>query len=811
MRVRREVGVSGADSKSGSFLRTLRRLALACAPAGLLGLYAQVPILAVVPYFALVPWIVLYGDDREPKVPIWYHVIGAYLTWLALYPQVARFAWYAPLIMGMVLFLVWPAFAPLFRTIHHRFHLPRTLTFPIVWVTVEWLRSTFTLSSFDLFALGYSQGRFPVLIQIADITGVYGVSFLVASANGLIADVIFRMRDARSVRWSAWLTKRIAVAATVVSALFGATIVYGVIRLSGIELEPGPRLALLQPNLPHTGRNVIGVHLGQVLLTERLVPAGGADMIVWPENAILDDIERPGIYLDDLAWLGNRKQSCLLVGAAGKSNRRPGYQTNSAFLLGPDARIIGRYDKLVLFPWSEYVPFDEFLSRTWPWLQRTQRGLVRMAWGSLSNGEPGEKLVLLRLPWKGSEIPFGAVICVENCYPPLPAEASRRGARFFVNITSEGEIGGVMQEQLLRVCIMRAVENRIAYVRVGNTGISAVIDPLGRRTALLRGERGGTISDVGVLIERVPLSAGNPTIYARSRDAFALACVLGTLFLILWRPRRKLVAAAVIGLAAAFAAGCGAPQPGRDVAGARQALERGQRLQESRRPRLALPHLVAACADEATCRQALPLLGDVYKALEKPEEAVDLFFELARMHPAIALEAKSYRALFLDRSLRWVEAEKEYKQILTEAPSARVWGLLGNLYMRYARFDEAAEAYRRGCDLTPGDAQARYLYARALMSTGTYDAARRELDAALAANPSHAAAWAMLGHVEAVQGDPAARANLMKAAQLDPKNRESRFWLARLAMRAGYLSEAEQWMREIYRIESGLGRGRGEP
>jgi apolipoprotein N-acyltransferase len=135
-------------------------------------------------------------------------------------------------------------------------------------------------------------------------------------------------------------------------------------------------------------------------------------------------------------------------------------------------------------------------------------------------------MTLFELPWNGAALPFAVLICVENAYPPLVAEAGRMGARFFVNITSEGEVSGPIQEQLLRICIFRAIENHLAYVRCGNAGISGFIDPDGRVRSILTNARGGTIAIAGTLSDTVSLSRGGPTVYARSHDAFALACVL---------------------------------------------------------------------------------------------------------------------------------------------------------------------------------------------------------------------------------------------------------------------------------------------
>jgi apolipoprotein N-acyltransferase len=186
------------------------------------------------------------------------------------------------------------------------------------------------------------------------------------------------------------------------------------------------------------------------------------------------------------------------------------------------------------------VPFDSLTARIAPPLQKAHRMVARLGWGHLATGLAGDRMTLFELPWRGAVLPFAVLICVENTYPPIPAEAGRLGARFFVNITSEGLVGGPIQEQLLRICILRAVENRMPYVRAGNTGISGFIDAEGRVRSVLRGRRGGTIDDAGVLVDELPLSPPGTTLYARSRDAFALACVAATLILFVWsffRPR----------------------------------------------------------------------------------------------------------------------------------------------------------------------------------------------------------------------------------------------------------------------------------
>ncbi len=515
------------------------RLSLALAPALMFGAYARWPAAAFLAYLVLVPWIVLYTDDRNPRVPLAYYFVGAYASWILLYPQAFRFAGSAAFLMGLVLFAPMLVFAPLLRTIHHRLRLPRVLVVPLLWVASEWFRATFTLAHFDLYALGYSQARFPLLIQVADVTGVYGLSFIIAAVNALAADVWFALRDRREATASG-SARRLAVAAGVVALTFLLAGAYGLYRLRSIRPIPGPSLAIVQPNVSHERRNGVGVHLTQVALTAAEVGRSRADLIVWPEFAIQDDLRRDGAYLEDLAWLAGQKDALIFVGAMDEPVEHPGRTRNAAFLVDAAGRIVEQYNKQMLFPWTEYLPLDGVLARLAPSLHRAYRMLCRKGWGFVSMGLPGEGTVLFELPFEGSLLPFAALICVENVYPPLPARAGRLGARFFVNLTSEGAVAGPVQEQLLRICILRAVENRVTYVRAGNTGISAFIDARGEVQSLLRGKRGATINDAGVLVDRVALSPPGPTLYVRSFDAFANGCVGATLLLLVvgvWRPR----------------------------------------------------------------------------------------------------------------------------------------------------------------------------------------------------------------------------------------------------------------------------------
>ncbi len=794
--------------------RVTVRLLLALLPGLMLGAYSRYPAMAFLGYAAIVPWVLLYTDDRRRKVPLAYYFVGAYFAWLMLYPEFFKYGWLPPLAMGAVYFVPWLLFAPLLRSIHHRLLLPRTLTVPLVWVAVEWLRTTLTLGHFDLFPLGYSQARFPALVQIADITGVYGVSFLVTAVSGLTADLVFALRDNGGSVARAFRVRRVWLGAIAVATTFGLVCLYGAYRLGTARNEPGPRVALVQPNVLHTLRNSVGVHLSQVRLTEVAVEPSAADLIVWPENAILDDIYREGAYLDDLAWLAASKHAPMLVGALAAASDSPGQTRNGAFLIDESGAITGQYDKRLLFPWSEYVPGDTLLRWAVPAAYRAHRMITRNGWGYVATGLPGHGMTLFHLPWHGEDLAFAALICHETIRPPLVAEAGRSAARFLVNITSEGEVGGPIQEQMLRICILRAIESRAPLLRAGNTGISCFIDAQGRVRSVLHGERGRTINDAGVLIDRVSLSPPTVTLYSRSHDAFAVACVALTAVLLAWgllRPRRGAAAAAVVLAALAATAGCyPVPEIGSDAGAAPGALERGLELaqQGPEAYRAAIDELAAACAEPSTCRQAIPYIAEGFRQLQQMEVGAEFFLALARRHPTMEGLASGYAGFFLEKAGYLEQAVERFRRSLELEPTAEVYRWLGKLELRMGERDRAIETLRTGLDLAPDDVEIRALLGKALRRAGALDEARSLLLEVIAARLDHGSAWVDLGRIRMAEGDErGAVTAFRRAIEVVPDNIEARFMLARRALREGRMEDADRLLEEIRQIESTLGRG----
>lgn len=390
------------------------------------------------------------------------------------------------------------------------------------------------------------------------------------------------------------------------------------------------------------------------------------------------------------------------------------------------------------------------------------------------------------------------------------------GARFFVNMTSEGEVGGPVQQQLLWISVLRAVENRVPYVRAGNTGISAFIDPLGRRRSVLRDERGQTIGVAGVHVDRLWLGPPGQTLYARSRDAFAKACLAATLVLLGFAllPARWGRLGARAAMVAALAMAATAPSCGRAVAlgddsrDPAEALARGRRLCEQARYSEAISELKVSCASLEACSAALDLAGQTFYRLGDYEEGADFYRQVIRRHPQLEAKASDHLGFFLVKSGEVGEGLSAYRTSVRLEPSARSHAKLGSVLVRLEDFPAAMQAYEDALRLDPSDGDLKYELASVMRSMGDLDGARLLLEEVVRTQPDHPLAWTLLGWVELMQEDQAAAAEaLHRALSVSPDSLQARYLLARLALRADRGAEARRWLAEILRIEETLGRG----
>jgi apolipoprotein N-acyltransferase len=367
---------------------------------------------------------------------------------------------------------------------------PRALWLaPALWVTGELLR-TYLLSGFPWGLLGYVPSRRLLVIQIAAWTGVYGVSALLVLVNTALA-------------WTAVERRGRAAALVVAGTAIAGTLLVGRAHLAPVDAPTVP-VAVVQGNIPQAVKWDAAFKAETLSIYGALTRAAapGSRLVVWPEAAMPAYVRfEPGA----LRWLTDLAADArvpLLVGVpdAETDGRKVSY-LNSAFLV-ESGGVRGRYDKMHLVPFGEYVPLKRLLF------------FVEAIAAEIGDFTPGRQVAIL--PLEGA--PFGTVICYEVIFPDLFRRFVAEDASFMTNITNDawfGDSGGPVQH--LAMVPLRAVENRIAIARAANTGISAFVLPSGAiQSTLPLGTRGTLRADV-------PLRRGH-TFYTRFGDVFAYAC-----------------------------------------------------------------------------------------------------------------------------------------------------------------------------------------------------------------------------------------------------------------------------------------------
>ncbi|RMF73090.1 MAG: apolipoprotein N-acyltransferase [Acidobacteria bacterium] len=474
---------------------------------------------------------------RRWRAPLLGFYPGILAALIVAHAPLAKWGWHVALLLPPMLTWHYVAAALLVAGLRRTTALPAWLAIPLGLGAAEWLRPLIGLGNFNMYAIGSFLAPWPLLAQAADLVGVPGLSVLWAVPFAAGVDLVrVKLGEAGATE----ARRAVVAAALVVAGLVG----YGALRLTTVTWDEGPRIAVIQPSEDHSPELTEKVVRVQQQITLEAVQPGSADLIVWPENAILDFFEQNRVYQDTVRWIASSRGAPLLFGTMGiaPDGRRT---TNMTLLVGPDGTVLGRYDKVVLFPFTERRAFAG-LARAWPAFGRLLDDVVRAAWGRAPDGWSPDDITLLELPPSDPEaqpVRFWTPVCYESCYPSLGRRAGRRGARFFVNLTSEGWLGWAASNNQMFVNMMRAVENRVGLVRAGNTGPSAFVRPDGRVDAWLRGSRTGRLRmEPGALTHRVALGSGRPTLYARFGDALdplPLAIVIVAIAGGWWSARRR--------------------------------------------------------------------------------------------------------------------------------------------------------------------------------------------------------------------------------------------------------------------------------
>jgi apolipoprotein N-acyltransferase len=385
----------------------------------------------------------------------------------------------------------------------------RLLVFAVCYAGGEWVRGhIFTGFPWNLAAYGW--GASLAILQSTAFIGAYGLTFLTILLGTSLAE----------------LTARRSAAPLILTGLFLALWGLGSWRLAAqpTQMVAGVQLRLVQPDIPqrekHNPAFVLRNWQRLIALSEAPVSAGGQPPtdIVWPEAAPDFLLQRSPGALDQIALLTGAGRD-LLLGAERASDQGDQISYfNSLLIFSPGGRLDVAYDKAHLVPFGEYVPFAALLNRI---------GITKLTQGEVgfSQGDGPHVYQIAGAP------PVSPLICYEIIFPGAVTDHQNRPA-WFVNVTDDSWFGPwAGPHQHLLIARVRAIEEAIPVARAANTGISAIIDPVGRVMAQL------DLGEQGHLDAGLP-KALNASLYARIGD-WAFVLLLLTASLMGWIVRRK--------------------------------------------------------------------------------------------------------------------------------------------------------------------------------------------------------------------------------------------------------------------------------
>jgi len=403
---------------------------------------------------------------------------------------------------------------------------------PFLWVALDLAAARITSVPWD--QLGYSQVDNAVVNNLAPWTGVYGITFLIVTENALIALGYlnlpkYKRRFTRGWSWS-------------VLGLLLAWFISAGIHVFTVKASTSATAVLVQPNLDVGGDNDwngLGEwdkHIAQFehLAAEQCktyiagIPQTGApngeiicppypthpDLVVWPESPA-PFFENDPRFQKAMTTLAKTENTPLIIGglAWDYSQQEQEYRDyNAAMVIGADGNRIGRYEKIHLVPFGEYVPFAQYLT------------FAHKLTGRVSKFTPGEYRKVFRL--NGHR--YGVFICYEAVFADEVRHFAQLGAEVLVNISDDGWYGDTSAPwQHLNMARMRAIENRRWLLRDTNNGVTAVIDPYGRvRQSIPRHQ-----------IDALPAQYGfrdDITFYTEHGDVFAWLCLLLSIVVLVW-------------------------------------------------------------------------------------------------------------------------------------------------------------------------------------------------------------------------------------------------------------------------------------
>lgn len=511
------------------------------------------PNLGFLAWVSLVPLFVTIRNTGPRKsflytflASVIFYGISLYWLYTALntYGHLEGYVSVAVLALLIVVLASYISLAPMFAAfVEKKTGVNRFWTLPLFWVVCEIARNYGPCNGFPWGNITNSQYAYLPIIQIVDIIGVYGLTYIMIAVNVCVADVsrsgvLASMHlPASSLGGSdvegAETPTRQHVMTKILFActLLIFTIVYGYFRIHYIDKQqsvwPSIRVALIQGNIPQEDKWRPGLESEQLEPYKKFTKTlenSNVNLIVWPEASYPWTVSTSKENLPpEMLGLNNFKNNkgpyllmgglTLRAGEGGHLEQAEGrYLYNSMLLLDNSGDILGRYHKVHLVPFGEYVPYKKILF------------FAKKLTAPVGNFAEGRILE----PLFTDNYQIAGLVCYEDLFPEIARALVKNGANFIAVITNDAWYGRSSAAfQHLAISVFRAVENRRFMVKAANSGVTAVVDPVGRVIS-----KTGIFED-GMIVSGVKLGTGN-SLYTKFGDWFAYACCLIAAFLIGW-------------------------------------------------------------------------------------------------------------------------------------------------------------------------------------------------------------------------------------------------------------------------------------
>jgi len=463
-------------------------------------------------WVALVPFIiVLHGIT--PGKGFWYGIsfgiVFSMSLFIWVYP-VAVEGWIFASIFYALPFGVFGAVAAYFyKNTESTDYLKRLIFIPSAYVLIAEYLKALKPMGMTCGVLAISQYKFLPIMQISDIFGVFGVSWLIVLFNAYLAEIIimYGVRPSGCVRPDPQKKLDLVIPPLIVIlCLF-----YGFYKLSANYKTGEPfKISIVQPNINQDvkwDRSYFDETLNKLsALTEKAVPEKPGlekpSLVIWPETALPDVLLLNYNLSSTINTFVNNNRINLLTGSLDFYGNK---LYNSAFLIVPDNFVKEKYDKMHLFPMGEYNPLKDIL----PHFKELDR---------IGKYSIGKKHTVFDVESRK----FSTLICLESIFSYLSRDAVLKGAQFLVTITNDAWFGRTnAAEQHLALSAARAIENRVYMVFAANTGYSAFIDPCGRIYKV------SNLFEDAVLTDYIYM-ANKRSIFTRFGEWFIIICLIIT-------------------------------------------------------------------------------------------------------------------------------------------------------------------------------------------------------------------------------------------------------------------------------------------